>query len=473
MTTAASGVQNDTCVAVILAAGKSTRMCSKLPKPVHKLCGLPLTRHVVDACRSAGVSRVIVVVGHEADQVKAALGPDCEYAIQHLQRGSADAVMAALPLLSGHTGTVLVLAGDVPLLQGQTIRTLVDTQNNTSAPAVLLTAHLDDPTGYGRIVRNIDGSVARIVEHKDATETERAITEWNPSIYCFEAASLCKAIHEVKPNNSQGEYYLTDVIGILASAGQRVEAVACGDAREAMGVNNRVELAEAAAILRERTLHMHMLAGVSVIDPANTYVDVHVTIGQDTVLEPGTHLCGTTRIGEDCTIGPNSRIVDSAIGDRCLVLNSYVSRCRIGDDARIGPFANLRPGCELGNQVRIGDYVELKNSRLGDRVSASHLAYVGDADVGADTNIGAGVVVCNYDGRAKHRTTVGAGAFIGSNSTLIAPVEIGDCAVVAAASVITDEVPGGSLAIARSRQTVKPGWAARRAAKEESCASDG
>jgi bifunctional UDP-N-acetylglucosamine pyrophosphorylase/glucosamine-1-phosphate N-acetyltransferase len=450
------------CAAVILAAGKSTRMRSRLPKPLHPVCGLPLARHIVEACRGAGVSRIVVIVGHEADAVRAGLGDDVEYAVQEQQRGSGDAARAAEPLLGNFNGTVLVLAGDVPLLRAQTLSRLLDHHHAAGAKATLLTAVLEDPTGYGRIVRQEDGSVARIVEHKDATPEERAIKEWNPSIYCFDGPGLWERLARVRPNNAQGEYYLTDVIGLLSGEGARVEAISTDDPSEVLGVNNRVELAEVGRILRRRILTDLMLAGVTITDPDNTYVDAGVSVGQDTVLHPQTFLHAGTEIGEGCVIGPFTRILNSRVGNETTILASQVTDCRIGSRVKIGPYAHLRPGCDLADGVKIGDFVELKNATLGEKVSASHLAYIGDAEVGAGTNIGAGVITCNYDGLRKHRTTIGANAFIGTNTTLIAPVTVGDGAFTAAASAITQDVPPDALALGRTRQQNKPDWARLR-----------
>jgi bifunctional UDP-N-acetylglucosamine pyrophosphorylase / glucosamine-1-phosphate N-acetyltransferase len=450
------------CAAVILAAGKSTRMKSRLPKPLHPLCGLPLSRHVVEACLAAGVSRTVIVIGHEADAVRAGLGDDLEYALQEQQRGTGDAAKAAESALSGFEGTVLVLAGDVPLLRTETLQRMMDHHRETGAAATLLTAFLDDPTGYGRIVRNADSTVARIVEHKDASPEERAIQEWNPSIYCFQARDFFTALRDVQPNNVQGEYYLTDVIGLFAQSGKRVGAVSTDDPREVLGVNSRVELAEVGRILRERILTELMLSGVTVTDPTSTYVDAGVQVGQDTVLEPQTYLYTGTTIGEECRIGPMTRIADSRIGNGTTIVASQVVDCEIGNEVKIGPFANLRPGCKLADKVKIGDFVELKNAILGEKVSASHLSYIGDAEVGAGSNIGAGVVTCNYDGVRKHRTNIGKNAFVGTNATLVAPVTVGDGAYVAAGSSITEDVPQDALAIARSRPTIKPDWAKRR-----------
>jgi bifunctional UDP-N-acetylglucosamine pyrophosphorylase/glucosamine-1-phosphate N-acetyltransferase len=456
------------CAAVILAAGKSTRMRSRLPKPLHPLCGLPLTRHVIEACRAAGVERCIVVIGYEAEAVRNGLGGDLEYVLQAEQRGTGDAAMAAEPLLRDFRGTVLALAGDVPLLRPETLVRMICRHRETGAAATLLTAFLDDPAGYGRILRAPGGTVARIVEHRDATPEERTVREWNPSLYCFEASALFPALAGVRPDNAQGEYYLTDVIGALTGRGLRVEAVPVEDAREVLGVNTRVELAEAAGIMRRRILDALMLSGVTLTDPAATYVDVGVQIGQDTVIEPQTFLHRGTVIGKRCAIGPFARIFNSRIGDETTIVASQIVEAEIGSRVRIGPFANLRSGCRLAEGVKIGDFVELKNSTLGEKVSAGHLAYLGDADIGAFANIGAGTITCNYDGVHKYRTTIGSHAFIGSHATLIAPLAIGDGAYVAAGSPLNEDVPADALAIARSRQTIKPAWAKRWREKQGS-----
>jgi bifunctional UDP-N-acetylglucosamine pyrophosphorylase/glucosamine-1-phosphate N-acetyltransferase len=450
------------CAAVILAAGKSTRMRSRLPKPLHPLCGLPLTAHVIRSCQLAGIARSIVVIGHEGDTVRAGLGDGVEYAVQHEQRGSGDAAKAAESALAGFTGTVVVLAGDVPLLGAQTVRQLVEHHRATGATATLLTAAMDDPTGYGRIVRNADGTVSRIVEHRDATPEERAIREINPSIYCFESGPLFEALRQVQPNNIQGEFYLTDVIELMSGSGGRVEAVAVADARETLGVNTRVELALVGSILRLRILEDLMLSGVTVVDPASTWVDINVSVGQDAVLQPHTFLLGSTSIGDESVIGPYSRIVDTTVGRGCAILASNIVECEIADRVKIGPYANLRPGCRLAEGVKVGDFVELKNASLGRKVSASHLSYIGDAEVGEGTNIGAGTVTCNYDGVRKYRTVIGKNAFIGTHSTLIAPITVGDGAFIAAGSPIDQDVPADALALARSRTTIKPQWAQKR-----------
>jgi bifunctional UDP-N-acetylglucosamine pyrophosphorylase/glucosamine-1-phosphate N-acetyltransferase len=446
--------------AIVLAAGRSTRMRSKLPKPLHPICGLPMTAHVLRACRDAGVDRVVVVVGHEAERVRAGLGTEVEYALQEQQRGTGDAVKAAQALFSNWMGTILILAGDIPLLPADSLRRLIAHRAGTGAAVAMLTALLDDPTGYGRIVRDASGRVARIVEERDASPEERAIREWNPSIYAYDSATLWPALAEVQPNNAQGEFYLTDTIGLLAARGAHIEAVPTQDSQEVLGVNTRVELASVAAVMRRRLLNNLMLSGVTVTDPASTYVEVDVEIGQDTVIEPHTFLLRGTRIGEDCVIGPETRIENSQLGNNVRVVASHIEGSVLADGVKVGPYAHLRPGADLGAGVKIGNFVEVKNAKLAAGSQASHLSYVGDATVGERTNIGAGTITCNYDGYNKHRTVIGKRAFIGSHSTLVAPVTIGDGAFVAAGSSITEDIPADALGIARERTTVKEGWAA-------------
>jgi bifunctional UDP-N-acetylglucosamine pyrophosphorylase / glucosamine-1-phosphate N-acetyltransferase len=448
-------------VAVVLAAGKGTRMKSRLPKAAHPVCGKPMARYPVDAARELGAQRVVVVVGHEADAVRAAVGDDVEYVLQADQRGTGHAVMQAERALR-EADDVLVLNGDLTLVTADELRTLLDRHHSTGAAATLLTAELEDPASYGRVVRRGDGTVDRVVERRDASPEEAAIREINVGLYCFRAAELRDCLSRLRPDNDQGEYYLTDVIGLLVGDGRRVEAVIASDARCALGVNDRVELAEAAAIQRERILRRLMLSGVTLIDPLTTYVDAEVQIGQDTVIHPMTVIQGRSIIGSECQIGPSARISDSELADRVTVHASVVVEARIGGGTRIGPYANLRPGCQLGREVKVGDFVELKNAVLEDRVSAGHHAYLGDVTVGEKSNIGAGTITCNYDGRKKHRTVIGREVFIGTHATLVAPVTVGDGAYVAAHSVVTEDVPADAMAIARSRQTNKEGWAARK-----------
>jgi bifunctional UDP-N-acetylglucosamine pyrophosphorylase/glucosamine-1-phosphate N-acetyltransferase len=448
-------------VAVVLAAGKGTRMKSRLPKAAHAVCGKPMARYPVDAARELGAERVVVVVGHEAEAVRTAVGDDVEYVLQAEQRGTGHAVMQSERSLR-EASDVLVLNGDLTLVTPDELRALLDRHHATGAAATLLTAELDDPASYGRVIRRADGTVDRIVERRDASPDEAAIREINVGLYCFRAAELRDCLGRLRPDNDQGEYYLTDVVGLLVGDGRRVEAVVASDPRCALGINDRAELAIAAAIQRERILYRLMLSGVTLIDPVTTYVDADVVVGQDTIIHPMTILQGWTVIGADCQIGPSARITDSELADRVTVHASLVTESTVGEGSRIGPFANLRPGCRLGREVKVGDFVELKNVVLGDRVSAGHLTYLGDAAIGEKTNIGAGTITCNYDGRKKSRTVIGRETFIGTHATLVAPVTIGSGAYVAAHSVVTEDVPDDAMAIARSRQTTKEGWAARK-----------
>ncbi len=453
------------CVSVILAAGKSTRMKSRIPKPLHEICGRGLTSHVISACKDAGIVRNIVVVGFESERVMEGIGDQAEFAYQANQRGSGDAVKAAQALLSEFSGDVVVLAGDVPLIKSDTLLTLTRAHRVSGAVATLLTAKLKDAGTYGRIVRNDSGMVTGIVEAKDCTEEQLAIQEWNPSIYCFRAPELFKYLSQVEPNNIQGEFYLTDVIGLMARAGHKIETITTDDSEEVMGVNNLAELAVAGAILRKRVLDKLMLSGVTIIDPSSTYVDVDVSIGADTMINPNTHIRAGSVIGEECMIGPNTSITNCTVANRTTVLSSHLTQSNIGSDVKIGPFAHIRPGTVIADKVKVGDFVETKNAIIGERVSISHLSYVGDASVGAGTNIGAGVVTCNYDGVHKYRTDIGAGTFVGTNSTLVAPVSVGDGSFVAAGSVVTKDVPPDALAVARSRQENKLDWARKRREK--------
>jgi bifunctional UDP-N-acetylglucosamine pyrophosphorylase/glucosamine-1-phosphate N-acetyltransferase len=455
--------------AIVLAAGRSTRMKSKTPKALHPVCGRPLLAHLLDALLGAGVTRPVVVVGHQADQVRAALDAlygagRIEYALQAEQKGTGHAARMAEPLLADHRGAVLVVPGDTPLLTAGILRDLVAAHNAPGSAATLLTAVLPHDAGaYGRILRTGDGGeVAGIVEARDATPEQRAIREISTSVYAFSGPALFRALRDLRPDNAQGELYLTDVIGLLRAAGEKVGALVSPDPDIVLGVNNRVELAAVAEKMRHRLLETLMLGGVSVIDPATTFVEAGVRVGMDTVLLPFTTLAGDTTIGEDAVIGPHAHVRDSVLGDRVTVRACFIERSEIGDDCRVGPFANLRPGTRLGRGVKIGDFVETKNAVLHDDVSAGHLAYLGDAEIGAHTNIGAGTITCNYDGVRKHRTLIGGDAFIGSHTTLVAPVAVDHGAMTAAGSVITDNVPAGALAVARERQTNKEGWAARR-----------
>ncbi|AJY77642.1 bifunctional N-acetylglucosamine-1-phosphate uridyltransferase/glucosamine-1-phosphate acetyltransferase [Paenibacillus beijingensis] len=457
-------------MAVVLAAGQGKRMKSKLYKVLHPVCGKPMVGHVLEAVKGASCKRTVVVVGHGAEAVQSYLGDAAEYALQEQQLGTGHAVRQTESLLGGEEGTTIVICGDTPLVTAETIRAMLELHQTSGAAATVLTAALDDPTGYGRVIRG-DSGVERIVEQKDCTLEEAAVNEINTGTYCFDNRKLFAALGEVTSNNAQGEFYLTDVIGIFRRAGEGVEGLCLSDNAEAIGVNDRIALSEAERLMRERIVRKHQVNGVTVIDPASTYIEAGVKIGADTVVYPGTVLRGETVIGEDCIIGPQADIERSVIGSGVSVRYSVINESVVGDESAVGPYANLRPGSKLGKEVKIGDFVELKNATLDDGTKVSHLSYVGDAVVGKDVNIGCGAITVNYDGFNKSKTVIGDGAFVGSNVNLIAPVTIGDGAYVVAGSTITSDVPGGDLAIARERQVNKPGYAdkirARAKAKKE------
>lgn len=446
--------------AIVLAAGKSTRMKSKTPKALHQIAGKPIIGHILDALKDAGASKIVTVVGFQGDIIREHLGDDCDFVEQLEQRGTGHAAQMAASLLEGWDGPVVVLPGDAPLITTEAIIRLIEAHGDHAA--TILTVRLPRPTGYGRVVRGADSRVTHIVEEKDATEEQRRINEVNVSIYAFNPSFLFQALTKVSPNNVQSEYYLTDVIGVAHDAGHKIGALTWDDPDVGRGINNRAELAEAAGILNRRIQHKLMLEGVSIVDPASTFIDAAVRIGQDTVIHPFTILTGSTDIGQDCHIGPGARIESSVIGNGVRVRDSHITASEVGDATTIGPFANLRPGSMIGKNVKIGDFVETKQTVLGDGVSAGHFAYLGNAEIGDGTNIGAGTITCNYDGKRKHQTKIGKNTFIGSNSTLVAPVSIGDEAFVAAGSTIVDDVPPQALAVGRAYQTNKPEWVKKR-----------
>lgn len=448
---------------LILAAGKGTRMKSDLPKCLHAVCGLPMVEHVGRALRSIGVQKPILVVGHRADLLRDTLGEDnYDYAYQYEQLGTAHAVIMAREALANHSGPVLVTLGDVPLISGSALESMVDHHVLANAKVTIATVELDDPTGYGRIVRDAKGKAKKVVEQRDATAAEQTIHEINTGTYVFDCETLMRILPMLDNQNSQGEYYLTDVIERIDQEGGVVETIQFVDSSMFQGVNDRWQLAHVAHDMRMRILRAHCENGVTVVDPNTTYIGADVVIGEDTVIHPMTTVEGKTVIGEDCHIGPSSVVVESEIGSGCVVLMSHVNRASMKDGSRCGPYAHLRPRACLGERVKIGNFVEIKNAMLGESVAVGHLAYIGDATVGAGTNIGAGTITCNYDGLAKHQTTIGNSVFIGSNSTLVAPVTVGNDAYVAAGSTITDNVTEGSLGIGRARQVEKTGWASRR-----------
>jgi len=450
-----------TTAAVILAAGQGKRMKSALPKVLHRCAGVPLIRYVLDAVAAAGVTSVVIVIGTGAAQVREAMGDGYRYVLQEPQRGTGDAVAKALPQVAPECRDLLVLCGDTPLLTPASLSRLLATRREASAGACILTSVFDDPSGYGRIVRDASGLVAAIVEDGDATLEQRKIREINTGAYSFEREALEEALSGLRPDNSQGEYYLTDVIETLRQYGRPVAAMAAPPA-ETAGINTRRELAAAEHILRRWECERLMDAGVTIIDPAVTYIDHGVEVGRDTVIYPFCFLEGATRVGEGCVVGPGTRLVDTDLGSGVTVQYSLLIRSTAGNGCQIGPYAYMRPGTELAERVKVGDFVELKQVQVGPGSKIPHLSYVGDAVIGAGVNVGAGTITCNYDGFSKHRTQIGDGAFIGSNTNLVAPVSIGAEAVTGAGSTITRDVPDGSLAVERSRQKVVPGWSQKK-----------
>ncbi len=438
-------------------------MKSALPKVLHHAAGLPLIDHVLRAAGSISPTSVIAIVGHEADRLKAALAdrPGLSFALQSPQLGTGHALLQAEPLLAGATGTVLLLSGDVPLLTAASLRALADAHRERRAAATVLTAVVAAPDGYGRIVRDTDGNIAAIVEHKDASPGERGIREINSGVYAFDLAPLFGALREIGSANAQGEYYLPDLVRIYRGRGLRVETVTLEDAREIIGVNSRKELADVSHILRSAKLDALMAAGVTIIDPATTYIEADVTVGADTIIHPGVYLEGRTSIGARCTIHSGVRIVNTSLDDDvlinnfCLLIDSHVSTRAI-----VGPFAHLRPQSNVGEEAHVGNFVELKKTTLGRGSKANHLSYLGDSTIGEKVNIGAGTITCNYDGKLKHPTVIEDGAFIGSDSQLVAPVKVGRGAYIAAGSTITKDVPADALALSRGRQVNKEEWAA-------------
>lgn len=447
--------------AVVLAAGKGTRMKSSLYKVLHPVCGKPMVDHVVSNMEKLGATEIVSVVGHGAEMVKDTLGERSTYVVQEEQLGTAHAVQQAEAVLDGREGTTVVICGDTPLITPETIQQLMTTHHEAGAKATILTAIVDDPTGYGRILRGEDELVTGIVEQKDATPEQQKVQEINSGTYCFDNKALFEALKKVDNNNSQGEYYLTDVISILKEQGEAIAAFAAADADELLGVNDRVALSQAESYMRRRLAMHHMREGVTIIDPASTYIGADVVIGSDTVLLPGTMLEGSTVIGENSTIGPNTHLKNSHIGSHTTVHSSVVTDSKIADHVAVGPFAHIRPGSDLGNHVKIGNFVEVKKATIDEGSKLSHLTYMGDAEIGKNVNIGCGTISVNYDGKNKFKTTIEDNAFIGCNSNLVAPVTVGKGAYVAAGTTVTKNVTEDSLAIGRVKQENKEGYAKR------------
>jgi bifunctional UDP-N-acetylglucosamine pyrophosphorylase/glucosamine-1-phosphate N-acetyltransferase len=450
---------------IVLAAGEGTRMKSATPKVLHAISGRSLVGHVVAAARALEPEHLLVVVGHAREQVTAHLAETdaaVRTAVQYEQNGTGHAVRAGLAELPELTGTVVITAGDTPLLTPDTLRALVAAHSADGNAVTVLTAEVPDPTGYGRIVRGADGSVLAIVEQKDATDEQRAIAEINSGVFAFDARLLADALAKVTTDNAQGEEYLTDTLGILREAGHRVGASIAPDHREIAGINNRVQLAEARRTLNDRLLQRAMLEGATIMDPASTWLDVTVEFEPDTLVLPNTQLYGTTRLASGAEVGPNCTLTDTLVGPGATVSNTVAISAEIGEAASVGPYAYLRPGTRLGPKAKAGTYVEMKNASIGEGTKVPHLSYVGDATIGEYSNIGAASVFVNYDGQTKHHTTIGSHCRTGSDNMFVAPVTVGDGAYTAAGSVITKDVPAGSLAVARGQQRNIEGWVARK-----------
>lgn len=444
--------------AIILAAGKGTRMKSALCKVLHSVAGRPMLLYVMDAVASAGIDRTVVVVGHQADEVKRlADASGVMFALQEPQLGTGHAVAAARGLLESVHGTVLVLPGDVPLIQPETIRRLRGFHEERGARLTVMTCEFDDPTGYGRVVRNDAGEVVRIVEQRDASPEEKHIREINTGIYVVDSTLLFSLLERVRAENSQGEYYLTDIVSEAVNARILVHGFVADAADQVLGINTRADLARANAIVWARLREALMQEGVTMLDPSSVYLDYGVQVGMDTVIHPLVTLAGSTRVGNSCVIEPGVFIKDAVIGDGVKVmLGSRIDSAVIGDGTSVGPMAHLRPDSRIGRNARVGNFVEVKKTDLGDNSKAAHLTYLGDSTIGRDVNIGCGTITCNYDGKRKHRTIIGDGCFIGSDVQFIAPVEVGDGSLIGAGSTITKDVPPRSLAVARGRQKIYP-----------------
>lgn len=447
---------------VILAAGMGTRMKSKMPKVLHKVCGKPLSKWVIDASKAAGADKVCAVVGHKAETVKEVLGDVCEFALQAEQKGTGHAVMQAIDVIKNSKGEVVILNGDTPLITAETINKAIEYHKNNGNQATVITAILDDATGYGRIVRDNDGSVLKIVEQKDASEEEKKINEVNSGMYVFDAQSLVYALDKITPNNAQGEYYLTDTLEILLSAGKKIGGYAISDNDEIRGIHDRVQLNEAENIMQKRINEYHMRNGVTMRNPESVYIEDGVEIGNDTEICQNVTIKSGTKIGSDCVIGSGSMLDRAVIHDGVDVLSSVILESEVDEGTHVGPFAYIRPNCHVGKEVKVGDFVELKNSNIDDGTKISHLTYIGDSDVGKRVNFGCGTVTCNYDGKKKYRTTIGDDCFVGCNTNFVSPINVGDGVYIAAGSTITEDIPENSLSIARARQVNKEGWKDKR-----------
>ena len=444
--------------AIILAAGKGTRMKSKKYKVLHEVAGKPMVEHVLTNVKKAGVNQIVTIVGHGAEQVKDTLGNQSLYSYQNEQLGTAHAVKMAEEHLHTQEGTTLVVCGDTPLITSETLQRLIAHHEETQAHVTVLSATAQTPFGYGRIVRDQNHYLNSIVEEKDATNAQKDINEISSGIFAFDNKTLFEKLKQVKNDNAQGEYYLPDVVTLILEDNGKAEVYHTDDFDEIMGVNDRIMLSHAEKALQHRINHHHMRNGVTIIDPNTTFIGSDVEIGMDTVIEPGVRINGKTFIGEDTHVGQYSEINNSRIGNKVNIIQSVINDSSVGNKTKIGPFAQLRPGSNLGTEVKVGNFVEVKKAELKDGAKVSHLSYIGDAEVGERTNIGCGSITVNYDGVNKFKTIIGKDAFIGCNTNLIAPVTVGDGALIAAGSTITDDIPKESLALARARQVTKEGY---------------
>lgn len=451
---------------IILAAGKGTRMKSKYPKVIHKVCGKEMVNHVVDTSKKSGVEETIVVLGHGAEAVRERLSDDIITVMQTEQLGTAHAVRMAEEYIEDED-TIVVLCGDTPLIKEETLKKLFEYHVENNCHTTVLSTIVDDPTGYGRIIRDENGDLLKIVEQKDASEEEKIVKEINSGIYCFNGKSLKEALKEINNDNAQGEYYLPDAIKVMRDKSLKVGAFAGSSIEELMGVNSRLQLSQAEKAMRKRINEFHMANGVTMIDPDTTYIEADVEIGNDTIVYPGVNLVGKTKIGSDCIIGMNSSITDSIVGNGTEIKISTLLEAKVGENTKVGPYAYLRPKADVGNGCKVGDFVEIKNAKFGDGSKASHLSYIGDAEVGKNVNVGCGVVFVNYDGVHKFKSVVKDNAFIGSNSNLVAPVTVEEQGYIATGSTITDDVPGRALAIARQRQYIKENWMDKKEARDK------
>lgn len=460
-------MSRENLMALILAAGEGKRMKSKKSKVIHKICGKPLIERVYQQVKNSKIDDIVVVVGNKAEQVKECLNERVKYAFQNEQLGTGHAVMQAIDYLKERKGNVLILSGDTPLFTSRSIEDILEYHQTNQNTATVVTAQVDNPKGYGRIVRDEIHNVKKIVEDRDTSDYESKIKEVNSGIYCFDIEVLTQCLGLLNNNNSQNEYYITDVIEIMIQNGYKVGAKILEDANEILGINDRAQLAQLEKILRHQIIKNLMVNGVTFMDPESTYIEEDVVIGVDTIIYPSTIIEGKTSIGEECVIGPNTKISDSEINDNVKIDNSVVLNSVVEDSTNIGPFAYIRPESKIGKGVKIGDFVEVKKSSIGDNTKISHLSYIGDAQVGKNVNIGCGAITVNYDGKNKYTTIIGDNSFVGCNSNLVSPVKVDENAYIAAGSTITDNIPNNALAIARTRQIIKEDWVTKKIKGED------